>query len=542
MKKGIRAAVLAMSLLALAGIAAFRAWQGTVTLLGARLADEAQLASLSALTRTGPDSCALLWDGAELPYDAERKAYCLPQPIDGSAKGRLTASWGQVYLPREQWAGGWQQAMEKDRTLEVYVSDGSRWCQLRVFLSGLPVMTLRTSSQSPYINSTLPGETLYYYYGYLDFFWPEGHVRAQLQNSEAEWHWRGNANLASTKKSYRINLRQSGGEAVKLDFLGLGESDSWILLNFATDATRSRDVVSYQFWNELAARNNADPTGPVVEYVELFLDDTYMGVYGLCRPVNRSSLELSRQDILYKWRLSTMITEEGFDWVERDEQLAWYQVLEVTWPNEYEDGVWQPLRRHVNTFCQPQATAGWQEMTELIDLENTVDMALYKQFVAGLDNVMQNQYLLYRGAEGRIYRMPWDMDETFGNAPSSFPEAHLATIAVPDMELDSLYAADARRVKQLVADRWTELRQSIFTLQRVEEKFLAARERLTSSGAWSRDFGLWGETDAGNGWAQVISLDMEEAFAFMEERLIFLDEYLADYVPPSREVFDALPQ
>ena len=63
-------------------------------------------------------------------------------------RGRLTASWGQVYLPEDQWSGGWGQAMRENETLEVYVSDGSRYCRLRVFLTGLPVISLRTSSQS----------------------------------------------------------------------------------------------------------------------------------------------------------------------------------------------------------------------------------------------------------------------------------------------------------------------------------------------------------------------------------------------------------
>ena len=83
LKRRMRALVLAVCLLALAGIALFRARQAASSLLGAPLADSGRVASITALTRQTGDDCALLWNGAELPYDAETDAYCLPQPLNG---------------------------------------------------------------------------------------------------------------------------------------------------------------------------------------------------------------------------------------------------------------------------------------------------------------------------------------------------------------------------------------------------------------------------------------------------------------------------
>ena len=179
------------------------------------------------------------------------------------------------------------------------MSDGRRWCSLRVCLSGLPVLSVHTSHSEP---AELNYEMRERNYGDVTLFWPEGNFRQQLLSSKVEWHWRGNASLLSQKKSYRLNLLDEAGQSNPLDFLGLGEDDGWILVNFSTDCTRTRDMAANLLWNELAADNESDPAGAVIQYVELYLDDEYMGVYGLCRPLGRKTLDLGANDVLYKWR------------------------------------------------------------------------------------------------------------------------------------------------------------------------------------------------------------------------------------------------
>lgn len=49
-------------------------------------------------------------------------------------------------------------------------------------------------------------------------------------------------------------------------------------MNFATDTTRARDKVAWQLWQQMAQQNDHDLPGIQVEYVELYLDDTYVGL------------------------------------------------------------------------------------------------------------------------------------------------------------------------------------------------------------------------------------------------------------------------
>ena len=126
--------------------------------------------------------------------------------------------------------------------------------------------------------------------------------------------------------------------------------------------------------------------------------------------------------------------------------------------------------------------------------------------------------------------------------PADLFDVKPTTLALPDLELDALYSADPERTRQLVAERWEELRETVFRLDRLEESFRTEQEVLTSSGAWARDYRLWGEDGAYKGLSEHRSLGLEETLEFMEQRLAFLDEYMADYTPADREAFDVLPK
>ena len=203
--------------------------------------------------------------------------------------------------------------------------------------------------------------------------------------------------------------------------------------------------------------------------------------------------------------------------------------------------MWEPLRSYVNTLYRGE-TVRWEDIESLVNIDNLIDIALYKQYICAVDNLMQNQYLIYRSSEEQFYRLPWDLNYSFGDTYAVYLPLAPTTLALPDLELDALYSADPERTRQLVAERWEELRETVFRLDRLEESFRTEQEVLTSSGAWARDYRLWGEDGAYKGLSEHRSLGLEETLEFMEQQLAFLDEYMADYTPADREAFDVLPK
>lgn len=552
MKKTLRILILVACLAVLACLAVVRMRQASVSLLGARLVSGEELAAITALPETSAEGCVLHWNRTVLPLDAERNVYCLPQPLDGSATGSLSASWGSVYLPAEQWAGGWQDAMADGRLLDVYVSDGKRWCRLQAYVSGVPALVIHTERSEPYkldpqyVSGTMASLDLAYNYGSYTLFWPEGNARSQVVKGNIEYHWRGNTNLLANKKSYRLNLLDAKGQPDEKDLLGLGGDSDWFLVNFATDTTRARDKVAWQLWQQLAGQYDYDLPGIQVEYVELFLDDTYVGVYGLARPISRDSLRLSANDVLYKWRTMpmdrSMPDETTFAALDEQQSLAWGVWLEVTWPKAYSQGLWQPMADYVQLYYTPGAQNTWDELESATNLDNLLDVSLFRQFVCAADNFSYNQYFLKSSADGLYYRIPWDLDYTFGDVYDEFYALDMTSTFLPDMELDALYAADPERAQKLVADRWQQLRGTVLIMENVTALFEAADGQLRASGALGRDMVLWGEAETYPWEAHYRTLDTGQTLEFMARRLEFLDEYMAHYTPADREAFDVLPK
>lgn len=542
MKKRLQTILLVFSVAVLLWVVVYTQACQKKTLLGAQLATKNEIGNITKNSALSTQECALYWNGVKLPYNEQTNAYCLPQVLDGQAVGSLSAQWGSVYLPDWEWQTDWSNAIETGMTFPVYISDGTQWKCMYVYLSGMPaiaidsqvrISTPRDMEVYGYTMGRLPVENNY---GTIRVFWPQGNLRQQTVNTGVEWHWRGNASYFADKKSYRLNLIDDKGDADPNELLGLGEDSDWILLNLATDSTRVRDKVSNDLWNQMSEAYEFNLDGAECEYVELYLNDHYMGVYLLCTKIDQSSLGLTDQDNLYKLRQAAWLTDADFAQLDAEQSMEWLNKLEVVWPKRWSSGVWTALQNYLNLFYQRKGTLSWDKLEQTAQLDNLIDVALYKQFTCAIDNSFQNQYVLYNGKDGLCYRIPWDMNYTWGDAYEGIMEQDFTTLVIQDYELNALYQADAQRTKEKVAARWSELRNTLFDVDAILQAMQQETEYLVKSGAWGRDFALWGETGAyASGLSDYRTLNLEQTEELLKTRTEYLDEYMADYEPQEGE-------
>lgn len=558
LKKRLRAVMLALCVAVLLCILGFRFHWDRNTLMESRLADENQLAILKNGQYVPPQEAALQLNGAALPYDSTRGCFALPQVPGQPLRGALSANWGQVYLPRDIWNTDLSKAMKESTRLPVYISDGSRWTVREVYLTGLPALNIRTVESTPiYRDPAVYGESVNHIGlaandSLYTLFWPEGNTRQRVTQGRLEWHWRGNASLFADKKNYRLNLLSQQGQEKGEDLLGLGKESNWILLAMSTDSTRSRDALCWQLWDEMVEANPGANMGHMPgEYVELYLDDQYKGVYRMYRPMNGVSLQLNRADRFYKWRKLYMVTDEELQKAEEKQAQELGNTIDLVWPKQSDAGLWSPLKTYVNQYYRPKETPKLETLKANTNLNNLVDVALFKQFICGADNLFHNQCIIWKDNEKKFYRVPWDLDYTFGNLYNDMyyldetytDHLDFTQLVLPDMELDTLWKADPEGTTQKVAKRWKELRSTIFTVENVAQKMDALIGQLQQTGAWQRDWEIWGKDRTyPEPVAHFRTLDRDETIEELEQRLLFLDEYMADYRPPSRELCDVLPQ
>ena len=126
--------------------------------------------------------------------------------------------------------------------------------------------------------------------------------RNEYRDFECSFHVRGNTSVLFDKKSYRVELHDKNGNSLKESLLGLRKDDDWVLNSLGTDKTLAREKVCYDLWEELGRMEEHPVPAPAMEYAELYMNGSYMGIYGLMYPVDRKLMGMRTGDILYKIR------------------------------------------------------------------------------------------------------------------------------------------------------------------------------------------------------------------------------------------------
>ncbi len=97
---------------------------------------------------------------------------------------------------------------------------------------------------------------------------------------------RGNSTWAHPKKSYGIRLKN------RTDLFGMGSADNWILLSNVEDPAYIRNKITY----DMAAAAGMEGS-PQSQYVDLYINHTYHGIYQLCEKVEIDEERVSIADL-----------------------------------------------------------------------------------------------------------------------------------------------------------------------------------------------------------------------------------------------------
>lgn len=97
---------------------------------------------------------------------------------------------------------------------------------------------------------------------------------------------RGNSTWAYPKKSYGIRLKN------RADLFDMGSADNWILLSNVEDRTYLRNKITYEM--AIAAGMEGSPES---QYIDLYVNDKYHGMYQLCEKVEIDAERIQITDL-----------------------------------------------------------------------------------------------------------------------------------------------------------------------------------------------------------------------------------------------------
>lgn len=499
----------------------------------------------SGLQGNGKEYLVMTYDGEPVPYDSGSNTYFLPADFN-EQKLKMRTKIGCKISSPDVW--------EEFKSDKNNIASGTayrilvhNWIFDREYnfvLSGLPLIQISLNKELESRESVIQRADVEYAEQAHD--WPVGdeddfaYMRVFGMDTDdgvvladAKIHARGGTSRWYPKNGYRLKLMEIGqGETdaayvgkKNIPLLGMRDSSEWILNALYSEETKIRDKLSADLWNAFGAENNPYGifNGTRMEYCELFINDTYWGIYLLSEIIDEKQLDLSEGDVLYKMSSSEISDSEEFM---NAEGLLEYKEAEVKYPKTAETGLWQPLAEYIKWIFETTDTEFAECAEEFVFTEQVMDYWIFNQMLSAADNTWKNLYFSVKDMEksNKVLISPWDFDMSWGiRYNSGHPLNRLRT---KEAAYDIVSFEAGNRMLELNVDncrevlkrRWKELRSSILAEEELQKKIDELAEEVQASGAFQRECIRWKDEEN--------TSDVSYLKDYVKERLEFLDGYI----------------
>lgn len=210
------------------------------------------------------------------------------------------------------------------------------------------------------------------------------------------------------KKPYSIKLTREA------DLLGMGAAQKWILLANADDTSNMRNKIVYDFADQVGA-----PYSPDSDWVDLYLNGEYAGLYLLCE---RNEIHPERVAVdtdgsfLVSLERKDRLINQGYPHISTQNQQ--YLRIHSSEDAVTADRIRGTIQRVENAILaedgiDPETGKHW---TELINVESWVNKYLVEEVFGNGDACYISQFFYTDGdVDGRVYAGPvWDFDHCIG--------------------------------------------------------------------------------------------------------------------------------
>ena len=401
-----------------------------------------------------------------------------------------------------------------DDYIDIIIYNDKYYYNTKIKLTNVPIIKITTNdeisredtkSEFTYINSNSKNNKVY---------------------SNAMIHIRGASSASFDKKSYKLEMYDNKFMDEKATII----SDFYYGSDFILDAvyrdpSKIRNLLSIQLWNDISS----DFTNVRVysEFVELFINNEYRGLYILTEPINRKKLGLdkSKND-------NTSVLIKSNDWkiVDNNKNFenisdANYMGLEIKYPNDskYFQVIWQKFIDKIYDYYSPDTEVTYSVINNAFNLNNYIDLIIFNAFINNSDgNMVKNNYFYMEDLDSNeIFIQPWDMEYSFGLEYLDDINKNLIKKVPSDSNeiLTTFKHPHAENINELLIDRYWSLRKNIIT-EKYFDDILDNYLHELNKGVAKRDSKIWYEYD--------IEKEIEEVRIWIHKRIKYFDEYVSD--------------
>ena len=338
---------------------------------------------------------------------------------------------------------------------------------------------------------------------------------------------RGTSSQQYDKKSYRVELweDETGTMMADTSFLGMRCDDDWNLEAMWSQPLRLRDKVANLLWMEMyqLPYQSLEPSalpGIRMEYVELYVNGVFAGLYALTERMDRKQLCLRK----YSGELKGMLVKGNGEGAPTFESLPNYDNASDTWdnyewvyPNESAQYInWSPLYNFTNFVMNSTDNAFYSQYGTMFDVNNAVDYFLFINVLKAMDNMGRNLFVArYKKSSTLIY-LPWDLDAIWG-VDTDGSLTHDASGLVGNGFCDRLLNdCGSNGFVNIARERYNTLRETVFNREHIMDLVLEEYGVLVECGAYEREHEAWPEFTVDESQLNYISDWLDARFAYLD--------------------------
>lgn len=330
-------------------------------------------------------------------------------------------------------------------------------------------------------------------------------------NISANIRGRGNSTWSEfNKKPYRLKFDK------KIDLFGMGARKDWILLANAMDHSLMRNYLMFVMANEFGEVYTSGS-----QWVHLFINDEYQGVYLLCEQTESGEYRVdietehgaSDVDVgfLIEYGGSADIGDNKyFRFNAVSSRKILYQmsnhnaVIKYPKADTCTDRQRDYIADYANKVNDAILKCQWETILELVDIDTFVDNFIVEEVM--LNNDMGWNFFFYKPAGGKLCLGPhWDFDQSAGASTYGGETYEGWGAGSPHPWFEALVTIDEFMV--LVKERWLEKYDFLHSIPNtfIDEKAEEYKYDIEAN------FTKWNVLGVRH-WRSVASLDKEKTY------------------------------
>jgi spore coat protein H len=322
------------------------------------------------------------------------------------------------------------------------------------------------------------------------------------------------------KKSYGLEFRMTKTD-MEVDsgtqLFGLRDDGDWVLDAMYVDKARMRNRLSTDIWlaiNKVPYISDEPNAlnGTRGQYVELFINDNYQGLYCMTERIDRKQLNLDkREGLSYKasfWSLSTEFIQANA-WASNSAEYwdGWELIFQGENALKSIPPVrWEPLRNFIGFTATSSDEEFVSSIFSKMDIDNLVDYLLFMNVLGADDNTGKNTFFsIYNNRNPRFFITPWDLDATWGR---KWEGSRIELTSDDFIGVTGILSANSKYCrpnaffirlmklnpsdfKSRLKARWNQLKAGEFSMNQLTSRVTVYKDLIWSAGAYGREYIKW---------------------------------------------------